>query len=119
MYCNYAGCDCIVTDQIEDGCNDCELRLAAKDKIVSEHLQRYVSFDLARQIANEFFSVASDITCTDFAYRAMLGSVTLQILREVNVPGQVYCRVFVLHKPVGYFNYDIKKGRKSRLWKED
>lgn len=27
MLCNYAGCDCIIPDQVENGCKDCELKL--------------------------------------------------------------------------------------------
>lgn len=27
MFCSYAGCDCIVPDQVENGCKDCELKL--------------------------------------------------------------------------------------------
>lgn len=120
MYCNYAGSDCIIPLQVENGCEDCEVKrdVLSKKKEYG-HLMRFLTYEKAREIANDFFGIASAITESDFCYTAVIGSITLQILREIRVPGQVYCRVFVLHKSVGYFNYDIKTGKKSRFWKED
>ena len=119
MYCNYAGGYCIIPQQIENGCEECEIREEILQKQKPFSNVHYVSFEIAREIANAFFGVASVISSSDFCFRATHGDVSLQILREINVPGQAYCRVIVLKKPVGYFNYDLKTGRKSPLWKED
>ena len=39
MYCQYAGCDCIVCLQIDDACSDCELRTDAYFKSLRDRIE--------------------------------------------------------------------------------
>lgn len=79
----------------------------------------FVSLPQARLIAENFFGCAALVYSLDHSYIVKHGGLRLQVMKEIVVPGQAYCRVQVLEKPVGYFTCDLKDGRMSPLWKED
>lgn len=74
---------------------------------------------VANHIGRSFFGFGVAPNLYPSAYVFVSGKITLRVMREIIVPGQVHCRVEVRDQGVGYFNFDMKTLEMSRLWKDD
>lgn len=81
---------------------------------------RVISAVQAMEIARRFLNVHYFPFVFSYGYYVFEnGEITLQVMKEVNVTGFAYCRVLVFGLAVGYFNFDLRTGEMSPLWKED
>lgn len=56
MYCKYAGCDCIVPTQAENGCNDCHLKINKYFRSATDGMEFLIFYLQEKEIFPEIVS---------------------------------------------------------------